>query len=365
MFENQWRSTERLLPKSKSCDGEKIRFSASTGDIRKHYCSTSKDANDSFDYAHPHDVDALRRYLGHPGYPTRHNSARSNEGRSPIQKSHTETDIFYNLESTINRNSVDLGFVKHGYNNNSRDDPACADDERDKRHTSHHPKPAPKDEGEYGDLRDYNIDALRKEARRLKQSLSEEQVNTHFIDESNFDKLCSMIQLLTIEKRRRLLDFVLQQEEFVKCNWDREAEKYKALVESKNRRDSGFGNRSSSEPKSDLDDEVIPPAQHARLPRGTGLLSMSSSGYFEQDKFADEKRTAKTFLYRRQVSDECRSDKSGKSNLSAGRPQSVADCDGNSQPEFVNYRSFNAESHAIYCSGNALSVASDGASGKI
>ena len=54
-----------------------------------------------------------------------------------------------------------------------------------------------------------------------------------------------MLDVLVLDKRRRLVDYLLQQEEFVKCCWDREHEKYKqSKLESLNRRDSGLGNRS-------------------------------------------------------------------------------------------------------------------------
>ena len=91
----------------------------------------------------------------------------------------------------------------------------------------------------------YDLNSLRKEARRLKQTLVDNHVNTHFIDESNFRVISKMLEILILDKRRRLVDYLLQQEEFVKCCWDREYEKYKqSQLESLNRRDSGLGNRS-------------------------------------------------------------------------------------------------------------------------
>lgn len=69
-------------------------------------------------------------------------------------------------------------------------------------------------------------------------------VNTHFIDESNCRIIGKMLDVLVLDKRRRLVDYLLQQEEFVKCCWDREYEKYiQSKLESLNRRDSGLGNR--------------------------------------------------------------------------------------------------------------------------
>ena len=98
--------------------------------------------------------------------------------------------------------------------------------------------------GKIVSLLGYDLNTLRKEARRLKQSLIDNHVNTHFIDQSNIKIISRMLEVLVVEKRRRLIDYILQQEEFVKCNWDREYEKYKQIqLESNNRRDSGLGNR--------------------------------------------------------------------------------------------------------------------------
>ena len=98
--------------------------------------------------------------------------------------------------------------------------------------------------GQIVSLLGYDLNTLRKEARRLKQSLIDNHVNTHFIDQSNIKIISRMLEVLVVEKRRRLIDYILQQEEFVKCNWDREYEKYKQIqLESNNRRDSGLGNR--------------------------------------------------------------------------------------------------------------------------
>ena len=82
IYDSQWKSTERLT--SDSLRGKCEAFSASTGDIRSHYIASREGGSQD------HGVEGLPKYLAHPGYPTRHNSARSNEGRSPVQKSCTE-----------------------------------------------------------------------------------------------------------------------------------------------------------------------------------------------------------------------------------------------------------------------------------
>lgn len=94
-------------------------------------------------------------------------------------------------------------------------------------------------------LQGFDVNTLRKEARRLKQGLIENHVNTHFIDESNVRVISKMLDILVLDKRRRLLDYLAQQEEMVRCCWEKEQEKYKtAQFESCNRRDSGLGIRS-------------------------------------------------------------------------------------------------------------------------
>ena len=95
-----------------------------------------------------------------------------------------------------------------------------------------------------------------------------------------------------------------------------------------------------------------------------GLVSKSSSGYFEQEKFTDDRFvvSSKAELYKRQFSDEYHSDRSPKSTKSCGRPhssleiESQADFNGNrfSQHDFIG-KSF---------SERARSVASDAASGR-
>ena len=82
IYESQWKSTDRLnsdLPR-----GKYEPRNASTGDIRSHYILNREGPSQD------HGVEGLPKYLAHPGFPTRHNSARSNEGRSPVQKSCTE-----------------------------------------------------------------------------------------------------------------------------------------------------------------------------------------------------------------------------------------------------------------------------------
>eukprot|EP00794_Sanderia_malayensis_P015112 gene15112-16668_t len=382
IYENQWCSAERLVSRSASYRSAKEnRFSASTGDIRRPYCGTTsrEGGNESFDMAKSHDqcLDSVHRFLGHPGFPTRHNSARSNEGRSPIQKSCTEFEMF--SETGPYCNSNEMIYMKPTYHDHIRTDPSestCNDDVgTDKRHDvmARYPKLMPSFEEEYGDLREYNIDALRKEARRLKQSLSDDHVNTHFIDESNFKIICNMINLLVIEKRRRLLDFVTQQEEFVKCNWEKGYEKHKQFAtttttECDNRRDSGLGNRSSSEPKSDHEEEYTALHHNNRLEPQRGIFSVASSGYFEPDRFAAEEKRQNVIrqtLYKRQISDECRSDKSGKSNLSTGRPKSATGCE-TSSCNWNNKQNIGCatEPHTTHYAGHTRSVGSDCASGK-
>ena len=79
----------------------------------------------------------------------------------------------------------------------------------------------------------------------MKQTLIDNHVNTHFIDESNCRVIGKMLDVLVLDKRRRLVDYLLQQEEFVKCCWDKEYDKHRhSKLESLNRRDSGLGNRS-------------------------------------------------------------------------------------------------------------------------
>ena len=91
-YESQWKSTERLT--SDTLKGKYEQYSASTGDIRSHYILCRDGGSQD------HGMEGLPKYLAHPGYPTRHNSARSNEGRSPVQKSCTEIPHWELLTST-------------------------------------------------------------------------------------------------------------------------------------------------------------------------------------------------------------------------------------------------------------------------
>ena len=82
IYESQWKSAERLT--SDTLRGKYKAYSASTDDIRSHYILCRDGGSQD------HGMEVIPKYLAHPGYPTRHNSARSNEGRSPVQKSCTE-----------------------------------------------------------------------------------------------------------------------------------------------------------------------------------------------------------------------------------------------------------------------------------
>ena len=96
-----------------------------------------------------------------------------------------------------------------------------------------------------------------------------------------------------------------------------------------------------------------------------GLVSKSSSGYFEQEKFADDRFiiSSKSEIYKRQFSDECHSDRSPKSTKSFGRPHSSLEIE--SQADYNSNRFTHHDLIGASFSERARSVASDGASGNL
>lgn len=111
LYETQWKSAERL-----TSDGLRSKYeghSASTGDIRSHYILYRDEGSQD------HGIEGIPKYLAHPGYPTRHNSARSNEGRSPVQKSCTEMPHWDLLSSA---ESMKAGEYSTGVNRKASDE---------------------------------------------------------------------------------------------------------------------------------------------------------------------------------------------------------------------------------------------------
>ena len=126
--------------------------------------------------------------------------------------------------------------------------------------------------------------------------------------------------------------------------------------------------RSSSEPKSDHEDDILPSLVSNRLDpvrSNNGLVSKSSSGYFEHEKVTDDRVivVSKPDFYRRQFSDECHSDRSPKSTKSFGRPHSSLEIE--SQADFIGNRFSHHDIIGAGFTERARSVASDGASGKL
>ena len=126
--------------------------------------------------------------------------------------------------------------------------------------------------------------------------------------------------------------------------------------------------RSSSEPKSDHEDDILPSLVSNRLDpvrTNNGLVSKSSSGYFEHEKVTDDRVivVSKPDFYRRQFSDECHSDRSPKSTKSFGRPHSSLEIE--SQADFIGNRFSHHDIIGAGFTERARSVASDGASGKL
>lgn len=124
--------------------------------------------------------------------------------------------------------------------------------------------------------------------------------------------------------------------------------------------------RSSSEPKSDHEDDIVTCMVSNRLDpvrSNNGLVSKSSSGYFEHEKFVDDRFVvgSKSEHYRRQFSDEYYSDRSPKSTKSLGRPHSSFEIEN--QADYNSNRISHHDLVGMAFSERARSVASDGASG--
>ena len=105
--------------------------------------------------------------------------------------------------------------------------------------------------------------------------------------------------------------------------------------------------------------------QHRLEPtRGiNGPLSKSSSGYFEQEKYQDERHffSSKPDLYKRQFSDDGHSDRSARSNKSLGRPLSSLEND--SQVDWNHHRCGNTDLAGGLLTDKTRSIGSDAASG--
>lgn len=96
-----------------------------------------------------------------------------------------------------------------------------------------------------------------------------------------------------------------------------------------------------------------------------GLVSKSSSGYFEHEKFTEDRFVigSKSEHYKRQFSDDCYSDRSPKSTKSLGRPHSSLEIE--SQADVNSNRFSRHDLMGAAFSERARSVASDAASGLI
>ena len=105
--------------------------------------------------------------------------------------------------------------------------------------------------------------------------------------------------------------------------------------------------------------------QHRLEPtRGnTGPLSKSSSGYFEQEKYQDERHffSSKPDLYKRQFSDDGHSDRSARSNKSLGRP--LSSLENESQVDWSLHRYGNTDPVGGLLTDKTRSIGSDATSG--
>ena len=112
----------------------------------------------------------------------------------------------------------------------------------------------------------------------MTQLLHDKSMTTHYIDKTNSIEIFGILEDVIHEKRVKLREWGLLQEEMTKCTWQQTSSEKTVDETVAQRSDSGLGNRSSSEPRtSDLEDETAPPVNTC------GLFSKSSSGYFDTD----------------------------------------------------------------------------------
>ena len=92
---------------------------------------------------------------------------------------------------------------------------------------------------------------------RLTEALYAEKANTHLIDDSNENTIELMLENLVTEKRQKLLLWLREQEEMTQCSWPMNEYEKREYMEKQGWRDSGIGNRSSSDAHtSDIEEEI-------------------------------------------------------------------------------------------------------------
>ena len=202
-------------------------------------------------------------YYPFPGYPTRMSSCRSIEARSPhVPKMADELFSFQ---------------------------------ENNKLHSS-------KASGSQVNLSDYSSDhhssgghlsssGIHKESAqvrpraRLTEALYAEKANTHLIDKSNEATIEVMLENLVTEKRTKLNLWLREQEEMTQCSWPITDYEKRDYMDKQEWRDSGLGNRSSSDAHtSDLEEEIN--TNRRRFFGSQEITSQSANKESEKEKLS-------------------------------------------------------------------------------
>ena len=168
-------------------------------------------------------------FYAFPGFPTRMSSCRSIEARSPHFPK--QVDELFSFQETTKEKHLS---IDRGSRNSLSEYEAFQSEMRKKQRSSH-----------------------ETTRQRLTEALVAEHANTHLIDHSNECTIERLLESAVIEKRQKLQEWLKVQEEMTQCLWPITDKEKKDLQEQYEWRDSGIGNRSSSEARtSDLEEEV-------------------------------------------------------------------------------------------------------------
>jgi len=174
-------------------------------------------------------------YYPFPGYPTRMSSCRSIEARSPhVPK--TADELFFLQEnnklysSKVSGSQVNLSDYSSDHHSSG---------------------------GHLSSSGMHKESPHTRPRARLTEALYAEKANTHLIDDSNETTIELMLENLVTEKRTKLNLFLREQEEMTQCLWPMTDYEKRDYMDKQEWRDSGLGNRSSSDAHtSDLEEEI-------------------------------------------------------------------------------------------------------------
>ena len=190
-------------------------------------------------------------FLAFPGYPTRLSSCRSVEAKSPHATKATDDSTNFHFPDYSKERH--LSTERHSLSN-------VTDDLTKTKVTEKKPR----------------------EKQKLTQALLDAQLNSHYLDHTNEITIVSLLESIVNDKRNKLNEWVTLQEEMTQCTWPTLTERKGSSTEKLLWRDSGLGNRSSSEPHtSDLEDD------HYKVKKSSSgyLFTKSFQGRKEQDSF--------------------------------------------------------------------------------